>query len=110
MMQDISVLSSHAQSPDYDVVMDRHTRWLLAWAWSRAIPGRASHEPRSTGIIVIEESAHYLSCRIKAGNRPIEQVQHLTAVVDLQPSVGEGQPARCGIGDIGRGVELLRPI
>jgi alkylation response protein AidB-like acyl-CoA dehydrogenase len=37
--QDVSVLATHAHGPDYDVVMDRHARWLLGLGMEPGDPG-----------------------------------------------------------------------
>jgi alkylation response protein AidB-like acyl-CoA dehydrogenase len=37
--QDVAVLATHARGPDYDVVMDRHARWMLGLGVEPGDPG-----------------------------------------------------------------------
>jgi alkylation response protein AidB-like acyl-CoA dehydrogenase len=37
--QDVAVLATHARGPDYDVVMDRHARWMLGLGMEPGDPG-----------------------------------------------------------------------
>lgn len=37
--QDVGVLATHARGPDYDVVMDRHARWILGLGLQPGDPG-----------------------------------------------------------------------
>jgi hypothetical protein len=37
--QDVAVLATHARGPDYDVVMDRHARWILGLGLEPGDPG-----------------------------------------------------------------------
>lgn len=37
--QDVGVLATHARGPDYDVVMDRHARWILGLGMEPGDPG-----------------------------------------------------------------------
>src|SRR5262245_2555671 len=74
----------------------------------------AQHRPRdqarSTGIVVIEQSAHQLARGKQAGNRLAVGALDFAAGGDLQPTEGEGESAGYGIGFERRLVDREGPV
>src|SRR5581483_11257557 len=87
----------------------------LPCAQRRAVAGqapkdRSRHEAGAAGVVVVEETTNQLTRCEEARNRPHLRVQNLTLLVDVQPSEGEGDPARHGVALVGWLVDWHRPV